>query len=126
MCIEHTASGWEHADAADEKLHDFLLQLCGDEAQVLIDTPYLNGRGFEAWRLLNNGYSPCGGQYELDAMLALMQRKPVQNAVQVPGAISKLERDIALYIPRGRGNLFLRIGRCRFSYNCCPRPRLTR
>ena len=92
--------GWEHADAADEKLLDFLLQLCGDEAQVLIDTPYLNGRGFEAWRLLNHRYSPCGGQYELDAMLALMQRKPVQNAIQVPGAISKLERDIALYTQR--------------------------
>ena len=95
-----SGANWEHSASADEKLHDFLLQLCGDEAQVLIDTPYLNGRGFEAWRLLNHRYSPCGGQYELDAMLALMQRKPVQNAIQVPGAISKLERDIALYTQR--------------------------
>ena len=33
-------------------------------------------------------------------MIALMQRKPVASAVQVPGAISKLERDIALYSQR--------------------------
>ena len=92
-----TGASWEHADVANEKLHDFLLQLCGDEAQILVDTPALAGRGFEAWRLLTQRYSPCGGQYELDAMIALMQRKPVSNAVQIPGAISKLERDIALY-----------------------------
>lgn len=92
-----TNSGWDKADVADEKLHDFLLQLCGDEAQILIDTPNLAARDFEAWRLLNQRYSPCGGQYELDAMTALMQRKPVRSAVEIPGAISRLERDIALY-----------------------------
>ena len=94
------AMGWPDATAADEKLHDFLLQLCAEEAQVLIDIPGMSGRGFEAWRLLTQRYSPTGGQYELDAMLALVQRKPARDAISLPGAISKLERDIALYVER--------------------------
>ena len=85
---------WEHGESADEKLHDFLIQLCSDEAQNLIETPLLEGRGFEAWRLLTQRYSPCGGQYELDNMLALLNRKPVKDAVSIPGAISKLENDL--------------------------------
>ena len=60
----------------------------------------MSARGFEAWRLLTQRYSPTGGQYELDAMLALVQRKPARDAVALPGAISKLERDIALYVER--------------------------
>ena len=59
---------WDQAPAADEKLHDFLLQLCSDEAQNLIDNPRLAGRGFESWRLLTQRYSPCGGQYEGDTI----------------------------------------------------------
>ena len=82
------AISWEHSAAADEKLHDFLLQLCGDEAQGLIDTPLLEARGFESWRLLTARYSPCGGQYELDNMLSLLTRKPVKDAVGIPGAAS--------------------------------------
>ena len=91
---------WAPADVANEKLHDFLLQLCAEEAQILIDVPGMSGRGFEAWRLLTQRYLPTGGQYELDAMLALVQRKPARDAVSLPGAISKLERDIALYVER--------------------------
>ena len=41
--------GWDHAAAADEKLHDFLVRLCSEEAQILVDTPELEERGFEAW-----------------------------------------------------------------------------
>ena len=91
---------WDHSETADEKLHDFLLQLCAGEAQWLVDTPALRGRGFEAWRLLTARYSPCGGQYELDAMLALLQRKAVSSAASIPGAISKMERDIEQYTER--------------------------
>ena len=65
-----------------------LLQLCDGEAQGLIDTPTLEARGFESWRLLTARYSPCGGQYELDNMLSLLTRKPVKDAVGIPGAAS--------------------------------------
>ena len=30
-------TGWEQAEIANEKLHDFLLQLCGDEARAHVD-----------------------------------------------------------------------------------------
>ena len=43
-----SSMGWDRAAAANEKLHDFLLQLCAEGAQVLVDTPALEGRGFEA------------------------------------------------------------------------------
>ena len=89
--------GWTHAEAANEKLHDFLRQLCGEGAQLLVDTPSLEGRGFEAWRILTQRFSPAGGQYELDAMLALLQRKPATDAAGLPDAIAKLERDVELY-----------------------------
>ena len=43
---------WDHAEAANTKLYDFLLQLCGEDAQLRIEKPELEGRGFGAWRLL--------------------------------------------------------------------------
>ena len=89
--------GWSHAEPANEKLHDFLLQLCGEGAQLLVDTPVLEGRGFEAWRILTARFSPSGGQYELDAMLALLERKPAKDTASLPDAITKFERDLELY-----------------------------
>ena len=77
---QRVESEGDHSEAADEKPHDFLLQLCAGEAQWLVDTPALCGRCFEAWRLLTARYSPCGGQYEPDAMLTLLQRKAVSSA----------------------------------------------
>ena len=62
-----------------------------------VDTPALETRGFEAWRLLVKRYAPSGGQYELDAMMALMSLTAVRDVAALPGAISKFERDLALY-----------------------------
>ena len=88
---------WDHAIAADAKLHDFLLMVLQEDAQILVDTPALETRGFEAWRLLVKRYAPSGGQYELDAMMALMSLTAVRDVAALPGAISKFERDLALY-----------------------------
>ena len=43
---------WDQALHADAKLHDFLLMVLEEDAQVLVETPQLECRGFEAWRLL--------------------------------------------------------------------------
>ena len=85
----------------------------------------LEGQGFEAWHLLVQRYSPCGGQYELDAMLALIQRKPVKDSAAIPGAISRLERDMSLYQQR-TGRAFPEEWKSQLSYSCCPSPRRTR
>lgn len=89
--------GCDRAAAANEKFHDFLLQLCAEGAQVLVDTPALEGKGFEAWRLLTKRIAPTGGQYELDAMIALINRKPGKDTAALPEAISRFERDIEMY-----------------------------
>ena len=43
---------------------------------------------------------PSGGQYELDAMLALMNLTAVTDISALPGAISRFERDLKLYEQR--------------------------
>ena len=60
--LDLSASGWEQAAVADSKLHDLLVQVLQDEPLYLIDTPQLESRGFEAWRLLVKHYAPTGGQ----------------------------------------------------------------
>ena len=91
---------WPDAQLADSKLHDFLLMTLEEDAQVLVETPELECRGFEAWRMLCLRYDPQGGQYELDAMMALMNLTAVKDIVALPGAISRFERDIKLYESR--------------------------
>ena len=88
---------WDQAIVADAKLHDFLLMMLGEDALILVETPDLESRGFEAWRLLMKRYNPSGGQYELDAMMALMSLSAVKDITQLPGAISRFERDVKLY-----------------------------
>ena len=90
-------SGWEEATAAAPKLHDYLLQVLEEQALLLIDKPILEGRGFESWRLLVQQYSPSGGAYELDSMMALMTVNQCKTLHELPGAVSKFERDIDLY-----------------------------
>jgi len=67
----HNTAGcpWDFAAAADPKLYDFLLQILGEDALMLIETPDLMDRGFESWRMLVKQYEPSGGAYELDAMM---------------------------------------------------------
>ena len=91
---------WDQAQVADAKLHDFLLMVLGEDAQILVETPDLECRGFEAWRLLVKRYNPSGGQYELDAMMALMNLTAVKDISALPGAISRFERDLKLYEQR--------------------------
>jgi uncharacterized membrane protein len=40
---------WDQAIMADAKLHDFLLMMLGEDALILVETPDLESRGFEAW-----------------------------------------------------------------------------
>ena len=90
-------SGWDSAEAASPKLHDFLLQILDDSALLLIDKPELEGRGFEAWRLLCQQYAPSGGAYELDSMIALMTLHQCKSLTELPGAVAKFERDVSAY-----------------------------
>ena len=70
----------------------------------LIDTPQLEGRGFEAWRLLVQQYAPTGGAYELDSMIALMTLHQCKSLEELPGAVARFEKDVAAYNRRtGRG-----------------------
>ena len=71
-----------------------------EDAQILVGTPALETRGFEAWQLLVKRYAPSGGQYELDAMMALMSLTYVKDVSALPGAISNSERVLALYEKR--------------------------
>ena len=88
---------WDNAEAADPKLHDFLLQILEESALYLIEAPQLEGRGFESWRLLVAQYSPTGGAYELDSMMALMTVHQCKSLSELPGAVSKFERDVEQY-----------------------------
>ena len=98
--VDLTHCPWAEAQLADAKLHDFLLMTLEEDAQVLVETPELECRGFEAWRLLCLRYDPQGGQYELDAMMALMNLTAVKDITALPGAISRFERDMKLYESR--------------------------
>ena len=91
----HNTAGcpWDFAAAADPKLYDFLLQILGEDALMLIETRDLMDRGFESWRLLVKQYEPSGGAYELDATMALMTLSPCRDMAALPGAVAKFERD---------------------------------
>ena len=83
--------------AADAKLHDYLLQVLQEHALFVVDKPGLEGRGFEAWRLLSQQYSPSGGAYELDSMTVLLDVKQCKSPHELPGARAKFERDMETY-----------------------------
>ena len=95
--LDPTQSGWDAAEAAAPKLHDFLLQILSENALLLVDKPALEGRGFEAWRLLVQQYAPTGGAYELDSMMALMTVHQCKSLMELPGAVAKFERDLEAY-----------------------------
>ena len=88
---------WDKAEFADEKLHDFLCNTLAGEAVLLVDTPGLETRGFECWRLLSTKYSPNGGQHELDALMSLLAPKPARGLAELGGAISRFEHDWQQY-----------------------------
>ena len=62
-----------------------------------MDKSDLEGRGFEAWRLLVQQYSPTGGAYELDSMMALLTQTACKSLHELPGAVAKFERDYKSY-----------------------------
>ena len=92
-----TGCGYRDSRPMDGKLHDFLVQLCGDGALVLIDTPVLRGRGFEAWRQLKNRYAPTGGAFDLDALMSLMKVSPCKDLASLPDTLAKWERQLNVY-----------------------------
>ena len=90
--LSHWSLGTK-ADAAETKLRNFLYQLLGEDALILVDTPELEGRGFEAWCLLVQQYNLAGGMYEVDALMALMTLTKMRDLTALPGAVAKFERD---------------------------------
>ena len=95
--LQGSSCPWEKAEYADEKLHDFLCATLAGDAVLLVDTPGLETRGFECWRLLCAKYSPNGGQHELDALMALLAPKPARDLAALGGAISRFEHDWRQY-----------------------------
>ena len=84
--------GWQPARAADEKLYDFLVMICKNDALVIVET--YEGLGFEAWRQLHKRYAPSGGRYELEMMTRIMNPSKVNKIQELPSAILRFERDI--------------------------------
>ena len=87
--------GWPTARLADERLYDFLVLTCKQDALIIVET--YEGLGFEAWRQLHKRFSPSGGQYELDMFARLMNPQQCTRIEQLPGAILRFERDIRTY-----------------------------
>ena len=81
----------------DPKLQDFLVQLCGDGAPLLVDIPEVRGRGFEAWRRLKARYAPSGGAFDLDALISLTKVTPCKDLAALPDALAKWERNLTVY-----------------------------
>ena len=73
---------------------------------MLVDKPALEGRGFEAWRILAPTYASSGRAYELDSMIALVTLHQCNSLHGLPGAVTKFERDIDAY-ERRTGGVFL-------------------
>ena len=84
---------WDKGQAADSKLHDFLLATLGGEAVMLAETPGLEGRGFETWRQLVAKFAPSGGSYEMDMLSAILSPPQAKDLTALPGAIGRFERD---------------------------------
>ena len=88
------ATGFSAAETLDTKLHDFIVQLCGDGALLLVDTKELRGRGFEAWRRLKKRYAPTGGAYDLDALASLTDVSACKDLASLPDALARWERKV--------------------------------
>ena len=71
---QEVLGAWQWGDAvmADSKLHDMLLLITGGEAQGIVEQ--VPGRGFEAWRLLNERFNSTGELYTFDKMNAIMKQ----------------------------------------------------
>ena len=80
-----TGCPWDKGQFADEKLHDFLCATLAGDAVLLVDTPGLETRGFECWRLLSAKYSPNGEQHEIDALMSLLSPKPAKDIASLRG-----------------------------------------
>ena len=96
--------GWALGEMANARLYDFLFLQCKGDAHVLIERH--DGMGFEAWRQLARRYSPSGGQFELEMMSRLMNPQKAAKLADLPAAILRFERDIAMYQSR-TGRQFL-------------------
>ena len=88
------ATGFLAAETLDAKLHDFIVQLCGDGALLLVDTRELRGKGFEAWRRLKKRYAPTGGAYDLDALASLTDVSACKDLASLPDALARWERKV--------------------------------
>ena len=60
---------------------------------MIVETPGLEGRGFEAWRQLVAKFAPSGGSYEMDMLAAILSPPQVKDLTALPGAIGRFERD---------------------------------
>ena len=89
---------WKDVVEADSKLHDLLLIVTGGEANGIVET--VPGRGFEAWRLLNNRYNAVGELYTFDKMNAIMKQSPAKNISEIPAAIARFEKDLKIFRER--------------------------
>ena len=87
--------GWPTARLADEKLYDFLILICKQDALVIVET--YEGLGFEAWRQLHRRFAPSGGQYELEMFSRLMNPQQCAKIQDLPSAILRFERDLRTY-----------------------------
>ena len=81
----------------NSSLFEFLGQTLGGHAALVADTPGLEDRGFEVWRLLHEQYAPVGANYETDMLQALMSRKPTSNMTTRADALTQYEHDWRKY-----------------------------
>ena len=93
MCIRDR----DKAEMNDSKLHDFLGTILGGHAAITGDTPGLEGKGFEVWRLLHQQYSPQGATYETDMLQGLMSQTPARDMNTLADSVVKFEYEWRKY-----------------------------
>ena len=94
---QHILNSWNWSEgvAADSKLHDLLLIITSEEALGVVES--VEGRGFEAWRLLNLRFNSVGELYTYDKMNSIMKRTPVKHISEMPAAIAKFEKELKVF-----------------------------
>ena len=86
---------WEDAYDADHKLYDLLVMVTADDPQILVEN--YPDQGFQAWRALARRFDPVGEQFTFDRMTALMHRDRCKDIAELPSAIERWSRDLAMY-----------------------------
>ena len=92
--------GWDPATHLDGPLHEYLTTITTDKALTIVESA--PGRGFEAWRRLQDRYNPVGGRYELSRLMRLIQVKQCKTMSEIPFAIDRLKKDIEGFETRSR------------------------